>query len=45
VVVVQSCLGFSDGGEVSVFCGKNFWGLLDWKRGTMGMSVSWDSPV
>jgi hypothetical protein len=30
VVVMDAGLGFSDSGEVSVFSGKNFMGLLDW---------------
>lgn len=43
--MVETSLGFSDSGEVSVFSGDDFWGLLDWERSAMGMSVGWDSPV
>lgn len=43
--MVESGLGFSVGGEVGVFSGKNFMSLLDWEGGSMGVSVSWGSPV
>jgi hypothetical protein len=46
VVVVEAGLGFSDSGEVSVFSGDNFWGLLDWEWSAMGQwSVGVMSPV
>jgi hypothetical protein len=47
VVVVETSLGFSDGGKVSVFSGNDFWGLLDWQWSAMmsPWSVSWNIPV
>lgn len=43
-MMVESGLGFSVSGEMSVFGGNHFWGLGDWQWGAM-MTISWKSPV
>lgn len=45
MVVVETGLGFSNGGEMSVFSGDDFWGLGNWNWGSMSVGVSWNSPV
>lgn len=45
MVVMESSLGFGVSGEMSLFSGDDFMSLLDWNWSSMGMSVSWNSPV
>lgn len=45
MVVVETGLGFSNGGEVSVFSGDDFWGLGNWNWCAMSVGVSRNSPV